>query len=142
MSLPLSTNFTLEEMCKTNTGLDNIPETHHRLALHWLCQFILQPTRDKFGKYITESGYRCPPVNHEVDGSKFSQHMRGEAHDGRPAYAPLEDVYCWMMGNLVSYGQLILYPERGIIHVSMPRILKENKENLICENGIYKPYIT
>ena len=46
MSLPLSKNFTLEEMCKTDTGLDNIPETHHRLTGYYLCQFLMQPIRD------------------------------------------------------------------------------------------------
>ena len=141
MSLPLSKNFTLGEMCKTNTGLDNIPETHHRLALHWLCQFILQPIRDKFGTIAINSGYRCPEVNAEVGGSRNSQHMRGEAADIVPVSVPLEDVYAWITCNLL-YGQLIIYPDRGFIHVSMPRILKANKENLVCEKGIYKPYIT
>ena len=138
MSLPLSKNFTLEEMCKTDTGLDNIPETHHRLALHWLCQYVLQPIRDKFGRIDISSGYRCLEVNSEVGGSRNSQHMRGEGADIVPVYADLNDVHAWIITNC-NYHQAILYPDKGIIHVSLTVILKD-KENKIEVSGELKQW--
>ena len=137
MPLYLSDNFTLTEMCQTDTGLDNIAGTDSSQKLYYLCQFILQPIRDKFGRTVISSGYRSPEVNDAVKGSLSSQHIRGEAADIVPVNAPLYDVYAWISSNL-NYGQSILYSRSNFIHISMPRLLKDNKENLICENGIYK----
>ena len=64
--------------------------------------------------------------------------MRGEAADIVPVYAPLEDVYAWIISNC-NYHQAILYSDRGIIHVSLPVILK-NKENKIEVNGEVKQW--
>lgn len=137
MPLHLSENFTLSEMCKTDTGLDNICGTDSAHNLYFLCQYLMQPIRGKFGLIDVSSGYRSPEVNDKIGGSRFSQHMAGEACDFGPKYAPLEDVYAWIMGNL-NYGQLILYPDREFIHISLPRLLQKNKENLVCIEGNFK----
>ena len=140
MALYLSENFTLTEMCKTDTGLDNISGTDSSKNLYLLCQFILQPIRDKFGPVKISSGYRSPEVNDAVKGSKFSQHMSGEAADIVPINAPLYDVYNWIMNNCKSYGQNIIYPSGNFIHISMPRILQKNQDNLISINGELKKW--
>ena len=137
MSLYLSRSFTLSEMCQTDTGLDNVCGTDSAQSLYYLCQFILQPARDMFGRIDISSGYRSPEVNDAVGGSKSSQHMRGQSSDIVPYRADLNDVYMWIMDNL-TYGQNIVYQDRGFIHISLPRLLKENNENLVSINGILK----
>ena len=53
MTFPLSPNFSLEEMVKSQTaerkGIPNAPELHHIEAMELLCEKILQPIRDEFG---------------------------------------------------------------------------------------------
>lgn len=41
--MKLSTNFTLEELCVTDTGLPNIPDDNAMRSLLYLATYILQP---------------------------------------------------------------------------------------------------
>ncbi len=79
----LSKNFTLAELVKTTTGLDNIPGPKEIEALRALCVHILQPLRDSLGVpvYVTNA-YRSHEVNSETEGSSStSQHPKGMAAD-------------------------------------------------------------
>jgi uncharacterized protein YcbK (DUF882 family) len=50
--------------------------------MKYLCDEVLQPTRDKLGQPIpVSSGYRCPELNKIIGGAVSSQHMKGEAAD-------------------------------------------------------------
>lgn len=43
---------------------------------------VLDPLREAYGKpIIVTSGYRCPELNKAVNGSKTSQHVKGQAAD-------------------------------------------------------------
>lgn len=125
--MKLTKNFTLEELCVTSTGLRNVPEAQSVDKLLLLAWFILQPSRDKFGRITVNSGYRSPDVNHAINGSPTSQHMAGEAADIKAPDADLREVYAWMRDNL-KYGQLIFEQKDGAewIHVSLPRTGKKN----------------
>lgn len=46
-----------------------------------LCEYFLEPLQKQFGKIVVTSGYRCSKVNSLVNGSKNSQHMKGQAVD-------------------------------------------------------------
>jgi hypothetical protein len=47
-----------------------------------LCENVLQPLRDKYGKSINiTSGYRSPKLNKAIGGSSTSQHCYGQAAD-------------------------------------------------------------
>jgi len=47
-----------------------------------LCENVLQPVREHFGKSVTvNSGYRSPESNAAVGGSKTSDHCKGQAAD-------------------------------------------------------------
>lgn len=86
MATKLSENFTLEEMLVSSTaskyGINNTPNASAKANLTMLCQKLLQPIREKFGKsIIVTSGYRCSALNSKVGGSKTSQHMKGQAAD-------------------------------------------------------------
>lgn len=84
--MKLTENFKLTEFTKSSTaqrlGLDNTPSTHIVRALTNLCQQVLQPLRDWYGKpIIVSSGYRSAMLNKAVGGVSNSQHMKGEAAD-------------------------------------------------------------
>ena len=70
-------NFSVEELCHTDTGIENIPTYQESEKLMYLAHFILQPTRDKFGALKITSGYRCEAVNAKVGSGKTSQHLLG-----------------------------------------------------------------
>lgn len=84
--MKLSKNFTLEELTHSSTadakGIVNYPDNQSIKNLKKLCNDVLQPIRDKYGKPIyINSGYRNPQLNRVVGGSQSSQHCRGEAAD-------------------------------------------------------------
>lgn len=86
MSTRLTKNFTLEELCKSNTatrlGIKNVPNKTEKDSLTRLAENILQPLRDHFDEPIKiGSGYRCEKLNKDVGGVANSQHMKGEAAD-------------------------------------------------------------
>jgi hypothetical protein len=90
LSMPLSNNFTLGELVRSDTAernkklkeeQENPPDSIVE-NLKYLAQTALQPLRDKLGFPIRiTSGYRSPGVNRKVGGSSKSQHCQGEAAD-------------------------------------------------------------
>lgn len=139
--MKLSNDFTLEELTKTDTGLPNVPDEERKAFLLLLAIFILQPIRDRFGKYKVNSGYRGPRVNKEVGGSSTSQHLEGQAADGYPEEANIYEVYRWIVKESgIDFGQCIIYPGKGFIHISLPRPYKPNRQAFICHEGDYLPY--
>jgi len=82
----LSKNLTLKEAIKSNTasrlGIDNTPEQWEINNLRAVAENVFQPIRDHFGVPIgVSSGYRSKALNKAIGGSKYSQHMIGEALD-------------------------------------------------------------
>ena len=74
--------FTIDELTKTDTGLNNIPRPAHVSNLTALVTTILDPLRELFHSPITvNSGFRSKEVNEKVGGAKNSQHLMGEAVD-------------------------------------------------------------
>ena len=124
----LSANFNLKEMTKSDTatrlGLDNTPGEVEIENLRLLCEKVLQPVRDHFGKSVTvNSGFRSPESNAAVNGSKTSDHCKGQAADIEIAGIANADLAQWIMDNC-DYTQLILefytqgIPDSGWVHVS------------------------
>ena len=124
----LSANFTLKELTKSDTatrlGLDNTPDEETIENLKLLCEKVLQPVREHFGKPVTiNSGYRSPESNAAVGGSKTSDHCKGQACDLEIDGVANPDLAQWIMDNL-DYTQLILefytqgQPNSGWVHVS------------------------
>jgi len=134
----LSANFTLKELTRSDTatrlGLDNTPDAQALENLKILCEKVLQPVREHFGKSVTvNSGYRSPESNAAVGGSKTSDHCKGQAADIEIAGVANADLAQWIMDNL-EYTQLILefytsgIPDSGWVHVSYdPNNLKKQE---------------
>jgi len=134
----LSANFNLKEMTKSDTatrlGLDNTPGEVEIENLRLLCEKVLQPVRDHFGKSVTvNSGFRSPESNAAVNGSKTSDHCKGQAADIEIPGVPNAELAQWIMDNC-DYTQLILefytqgIPDSGWVHVSYnPNNLKNQE---------------
>ena len=137
--MKLTKNFTLEEMIKSETalrhGMDNTPGENEIGNLKLLCEKVLQPVRDHFGKGVkVNSGFRHPDVNAKVGGSRTSDHTRGQAADIEIPGVPNAELAEWIKDNL-DYRQLILefytpgVPDSGWVHVSY--VAEDNKKEVL-----------
>ena len=134
----LTPNFSLHELTKSETALrldlDNTPDDEATENLRLLCEKVLQPVRDHFGKGVkVNSAYRSPESNAAVGGSKTSDHCKGMAADIEIPGVANADLAQWIMDNL-DYTQLILefytpgIPDSGWVHVSYdPANLKKQE---------------
>ena len=81
----LSRNFSLLELTKSDTairrGIDNEPNADQVDKLKELCENILQPVRDHFGRVKVTSGFRSPELCAAIGSSANSQHAKAEAAD-------------------------------------------------------------
>jgi len=134
----LTANFSLHELSKSETalrmGFDNTPDEEATENLRLLCEKVLQPVRDHYGKGVkVNSAYRSPESNAAVGGSKTSDHCKGMAADIEIPGVANADLAQWIMDNL-DYTQLILefytpgIPDSGWVHVSYdPNNLKKQE---------------
>ena len=87
-NIHLSEHFTLGEMTKTNTKIENVPNEAQVENLKRLCGW-LEMLRDEWNKrygegddpIIINSGYRSEAVNKAVGGVSGSNHLTGCAVD-------------------------------------------------------------
>jgi hypothetical protein len=135
----LSKNFTLAEMTKSETALrhdmDNTPGEKEIGNLKLLCERVLQPIRDHYGKGVkVNSGFRHPDVNQKVGGSRNSDHCLGQACDIEIPGVANAELAEWIRDNL-EFRQLILefytpgVPDSGWVHVSY--VLEDNKKQVM-----------
>ena len=78
----LSPNFTLKELIKSQTaerkGINNNPNEDNIENLQRLCEHILQPVRDHYGKVVSvSSGFRSPELCVAIGSSVNSQRNSG-----------------------------------------------------------------
>ena len=155
--MKLSKNFSLAEMTKSQTairmGLANNPSEAQVENLRILCERVLQPVRDHFGKVVTvSSGYRDIVLSRAIGSSDKSQHGKGQAADIEIFSIPNNELSDWIKENLM-FDQLILEyfdinegVNSGWVHVSYnPTISLNRKEYLMASkvNGktSYKPIL-
>ena len=123
----LSRNFSLQELIKSDTairkGIDNNPNSDQIEKLKALCENILQPVRDHFGRVKVTSGYRSVELCMAIGSSANSQHAKAEAADFECLGVDNAELSDWIKNNL-DYDQLILEyytpgePNSGWIHCS------------------------
>ena len=69
--MELTRNFTLLELTKSDTairhGIDNNPNADQIEKLKTLCEKILQPVRDHFGRVKVTSGFRSPALCQKIN---------------------------------------------------------------------------
>ena len=123
----LSRNFTLSELTKSDTairkGINNNPNADQIEKLKALCENILQPVRDHFGRVKITSGFRSVELCMAIGSSANSQHAKAEAADFECVGVDNAELFDWIKNNL-SPDQLILEfytpgePNSGWIHCS------------------------
>ena len=149
--MKLSNNFSLKEMTKSQTAtrkdIDNEPGEEEIENLKQLCERVLQPVREHFGKAVrVNSGYRSPKLNSAIGGSKTSDHCKGMAADIEINGVANADLAEWIKDNC-EFRQLILefytpgIPDSGWVHVSYD--LDDNRRKILTamkEDGrtVYK----
>ncbi len=123
----LSRNFSLQELIKSDTairkGINNNPNAEQIEKLKDLCENILQPVRDHFGRVKVTSGFRSPDLCIAINSSVNSQHAKAEAADFEVIGTDNAELADWIYKNL-NFDQLILEfytpgePNSGWIHCS------------------------
>ena len=149
-TLKLSEHLTLTSAIRSGKakklGISNYPTDIHLQNLKLLAEKIYEPVYAYFKNDIfISSGYRCPELNEENDGSDTSQHLTGEAFDLDSKIITIKnkDIFNYIKDNL-EFDQLIWetgYNENpNWVHVSYSSTGKQRKEVKRCikENGITK----
>ena len=126
--MELTRNFTLQELTKSDTairkGIDNNPNADQIEKLKILCEKILQPVRDHFGRVKVTSGFRSPALCQAIGSSANSQHARAEAADFEVTGVDNVELADWIHREL-EWDQLILEfytpgePNSGWVHCSV-----------------------
>lgn len=127
------TNFTWNEMIKTDTGFDNTPNDMNVIKnLVRLTEF-LQVIRDELHlPIIVTSGYRSKEVNEQVGGVSSSYHCKGLAADIK--CKDMDKLIAVLREHLMQIDQLGIYynsKEQLWYHVGLP------EEGKLPRNQIY-----
>ena len=101
----LTPHFTLGELTKTKTGIDNVPNEEQVNNLRRVCRWLEQLRRRWNNLYgegddpiIINSGFRSPEVNKAVGGWAQSNHLHGCA----------VDIRCMNLEQAFRYASLLL----------------------------------
>ena len=101
----LSEHMTLAELCKTNTGIENVPNEAQVENLKRVCRWLERLRKrwnDKYGDgddpIIINSGFRSAEVNKAVGGVPTSNHLTGCA----------VDIRCIGMEQALRYAAILL----------------------------------
>ena len=123
----LSRNFSLHELTKSDTairkGIDNNPSADQIDKLKALCENILQPVRDHFGRVKVTSGFRSSELCVAIGSSANSQHAKAEAADFEVMGTDNAELADWIHKNLEPDQLILEYytpgePNSGWIHCS------------------------
>ena len=103
--MKLSEHFSLAELCKTNTGIENVPNEAQVENLKRVCRWLERLRKrwnDKYGDgddpIIINSGFRSEAVNKAVGGVPTSNHLTGCA----------VDIRCIGMEQALRYASILL----------------------------------
>ena len=151
----LTRNFSLLELTKSDTairkGINNNPNEDNIENLQRLCEHILQPVRDHYGKVVSvSSGFRSPELCVKIGSSMKSQHAKGQAADFEIFGVPNAELAKYIIDN-IDFDQLILEfhnpeePNSGWIHCSYKNPEENRKQVLRAYRNsdgktIYEPY--
>ena len=123
--IKLSNNFTLEELCASETakakGIRNEPGKAEIVNLTLLAVHVLQPLRNNMGSISISSGYRSAALNKAVGGVSNSQHVKGQAADIAIPNQTVGKVWFSYIKDYLTFDQLIWEHNKAVvywIHVS------------------------
>jgi uncharacterized protein YcbK (DUF882 family) len=133
--MKLSEHFGLAELCKTRTGIENVPNEAQVNNLKRLCQWLEQLRRRWNNLYgegddpiIINSGFRSPAVNKAVGGVPTSNHLTGCA----------VDIRCIGMEQALRYAAILL-DISDMSREDYDELLIEQKRNVIWIHFAVRP---
>ena len=152
--MQLTEHFNLEEMIYSSTakqkGLKNEPTQDHIENLKLLCEYVLEPIREKIGcPLVISSGYRSGKVNALVGGSKTSQHILGQAADiqifdkTKTNVDLFNTIVEMVKNNELQVGQVIWEFGEDIpnwVHVSLPT--SRHRNEIMRASKVYDKHIS
>ena len=113
MASKISKHVSYKEGVRSRTadrrGLDNTPNAEQMKCMHEIAQRLFEPLREWVGGPIKiNSFFRGEPVNTAIGGSKYSQHMKGQAMDIDDTFGHKTnaEMYHYIKDNL-DFDQLI-----------------------------------
>ena len=138
--MKLSNNFSLKELTASQTadrkGINNNPNEDQINKLKLLCEKVLQPIREHYGKVVTvSSGYRSEELCVAIGSSKNSQHAKGQAADFEVFGLSNAELVKWISESC-EFDQMILEfhnldePNSGWVHCSY-RADGENRKQIL-----------
>ena len=133
--MKLSEHFTLRELCKTRTGIENVPNEAQVENLKRVCQWLEQLRRRWNNLYgegndpiVINSGFRSPEVNKAVGGVATSNHLTGCA----------VDIRCIGMEQALRYASILL-DLSDLNKEDYDELLIEQKRNVIWIHFAVRP---
>ena len=134
-NINLSEHFTLGELTKTKTGIENVPNEEQVNNLKRLCQWLEQLRRRWNNLYgegddpiVINSGFRSPAVNKAVGGVSTSNHLTGCA----------VDIRCVGIEQALRYAAILL-DISDLNHEDFDELLIEQKQSVIWIHFAVKP---
>ena len=131
----LSEHFSLRELTKTKTGIENVPSEAQVENLKRLCRWLEQLRRrwnnlygDGDDPIIINSGFRSPEVNKAVGGVSTSNHLTGCA----------ADIRCIGMEQALRYAAILL-DISDLNREDYDELLIEQKRNVIWIHFAVRP---
>ena len=127
------TNFTFNELIKTDTGLDNMPNDMN--VIKNLCRLadFLQTIRNELHlPIIVTSGYRSKEVNEAVGCASSSYHVNGLAVDIK--CSDMDKLLSVLHSHLMDIDQLGIYysnTKQEWYHIGLP------EDDKVPRNQIY-----
>ena len=101
-------NFSFNELTKTDTGIKNVPDDMNVLSNICRLASFLQTIRNELHlPIIVNSAYRSPEVNEKVGGVSSSYHVKGLAADIR--CSDMDKLVSILHSHLMEIDQLGIY---------------------------------
>jgi len=134
--MKLSEHFSLRELCKTKTGIDNVPNEEQVENLKRVCGWLEQLRRRWNGLYgdgddpiIINSGFRSLEVNKAVGGATLSNHLTGCA----------VDIRCIGIEQALRYAAILL-DISDLNNEDFDELLIEQKAHVIWIHFAVRPF--
>ena len=131
----LSGHFSLRELTKTRTGIENVPNEAQVENLRRVCRWLERLRKrwnDLYGEgddpIIINSGFRSPEVNKAVGGVSTSNHLTGCA----------VDIRCMGIEQALRYAAILL-DISDLNHEDYDELLIEQKKSVIWVHFAVKP---
>ena len=143
----LSEHFTLRELCKTRTGIENVPNEAQVENLKRLCQWLEQLRRRWNNLYgegddpiVINSGFRSQEVNKAVGGVPTSNHLTGCAVDIRCIGMEQALRYAAILLDISDmsredYDELLIEQKRNVIWIHFAVRPKDNRRRTNLSKG-------